>query len=179
MPLYSSSTPVTPIPVTWTDAPLVTLRAKGVHTQELRDALATLNNHVHTVPAASPTTTLGARNFANWTDPTITPTNPKIRATHLNQLIASIKQQKNHKHAMPAQSYYLWDMSAYDPAMTFTKYPVTTTDKPIASSYEELRTYLEGFATHTHSVCCECECTCTCTCTCTCQCTGDGGGKGT
>lgn len=176
----TTSEPSPSVPHSWTDDPLQqnVTKVKAVHTEELRSALEALPGHTHT--ALGVTTGAGPANSVVWTDDPVVANTTKIKAAHLNELVASVKEQDNHRHSYAKSvadyTYSDWT-SYYDPVMTFTQDPATTSDKPTEDCYTELRTYLAAFAHHTHTVECTCECQCTCTCqcqcTCTCQCTCD------
>lgn len=173
MTTYASGVPTPAIPVTWTDDPLVvdTTKVKAAHLTELRASLTALDGHKHVFNGVTSGVEAPDVSAPVWVEPTITVNVTPVKAAHMNELITYLKLwDAAHYHTVSGMS----NSTVYDPTYTFETDPVVAdVDLPKASGWEELRTYLESFAVHTHSACCECECQCTCTCTCTgnCGCT--------
>jgi hypothetical protein len=175
MTLINTSTPSPAVPVFWTDDPLTqnVTKVKAVHMEELRSALEALPLHTHSCVGVN--TGPGPNNSVVWTDDPVVADATEVKAAHYNELVSSIKQQDNHNHSyskVVPDYIYASSTSYYDPTLTFLKDPaVTDVDESTASHWEQLRSFLEGFASHVHTVDCLCECQCTCQCTCTCTCT--------
>jgi len=165
------------IPVTWTDDPIVEdsrdIPVKKVHLTEFRAALEALDGHYHVFNGNNSQSELPDVSVS-WNEASvdIIVDQTEVKAEHVNEIIGFLQDFEDHYHYIPA-----WDVNsdAYSPGFTWTDDPVVTDETEIKKEAfeDEVRTYLEALAEHTHNACCECECQCTCTCTCTCQCQCD------
>jgi hypothetical protein len=172
---FDSGYPSPSIPVSWTDDPLVSreTRIKKVHLTEMRAALEAMDGHIHTFNGNDSGAELPDVSVSwNTPDVDIIIGQTQPYSNHINEVIGFIKDFEGHYHNVP---YYVpyggGDSTTYDPGFTFEDDPVVSHVTYIkASAWEELRSHLESYSTHIHTVCCECECQCTCTCTCTCTC---------